>query len=142
MNLFGLSLERVVGEERKVLDGIHFSNAVFVRVFIDGDDIGCVDPFRGSVVVFDELEKSVGASGNYLIFTCACGVAEDGGWEGVEVMQGESTVSWNLDVGEGFRFVFERSNYVGEITSIKRMLDREALPLVPSAVIFPENFKR
>ncbi|NOK34089.1 hypothetical protein D7W79_27130 [Corallococcus exercitus] len=74
------------------LEGIRFSEVAFVWIRIDGEEIRSRPPFSDAVVVFDELEQSATGSGRYLIFTCACGIAEDGGWKGVEVERGNSTV--------------------------------------------------
>ncbi|WP_426752385.1 hypothetical protein [Myxococcus sp. Y35] len=143
MNVLSLSVERLTDGRWVDKEGIRFSESALIKVSIDGEDIEQIEAFRDSLVVFEELEKSAGASGNYLIFTCACGMAEDGGWEGVKVVVEESTLSWSVDVGPApVHFVFERSNYVAEIESVRKMLEVEPLPLEPRAVGFPMNFKR
>jgi hypothetical protein len=143
MNLLNLCVEQISDGRQVFRDGICFSNVLLVGMFIDGQNIEEREVFRDSLVYFDELERSVESSGNYLIFTCACGVAEDGGWEGVKVEVTESTVSWELEAGaEVLRFTFERKAYVSEIESVRKVLQSSSLPLEPGAVVFPEDFKR
>ncbi|WP_147445687.1 hypothetical protein [Corallococcus aberystwythensis] len=138
-----MSLERVTDGRSLELDGIRFSEVAFVRIGIDGEELQSRPQFSDALVVFDELEKSATGSGRYLIFTCACGIAEDGGWEGVEVDLDDSTVRWTLEVAsEPIRFVFDRALYVSEINGLRRQLAHEALPLAPRGVVFPEGFRR
>ncbi|MCY1045336.1 hypothetical protein OV208_28730 [Corallococcus sp. bb12-1] len=138
-----LSLERVTGAQTLWMEGMPFTECAFVRIAIDGEALHDRPRFSDAWVVFEELEKSAVASGRYLIFTCSCGIAEDGGWEGVEVEVGTSTITWRLEAeGEPFHFVFERGLYVSEIEALRKCLAQEALPLQPQAVIFPEHFQR
>jgi hypothetical protein len=143
MNTLILYLEQLTGEHTISKDGIHFHDVAIVKMMIDGSDFDEFSPFKDSLVFFDELEKSKESSGNYLIFTCACGIAEDGGWEGVQVTLQDSTVNWKIDVGEGIiEYTFARSEYDIEIKSVKDMLQKNSFPVEPTAVIFPENFQR
>lgn len=113
-------------------------------MLIDGEDVESSAHLGDEVLVyFDELEKSVGASGNYLIFTCVCGMAEDGGWDGVKVVLSEGVVTWELEVGgRVLLFSFNRDEYVSEIRSARAMLDTTALPVEPQKVGFPKGFHR
>jgi hypothetical protein len=43
--------------------------------------------------VFNELGKSIKEGGKYLIFTCACGIADDGGWDYIDVIKKEERKS-------------------------------------------------
>ncbi|CAM4085032.1 hypothetical protein COSO111634_32865 [Corallococcus soli] len=138
-----LSLERVTGAQTLWREGIPFTECAFVRIAVDGEPLHDRPRFRDALVVFEELEKSAEASGRYLIFTCSCGIAEDGGWEGVEVEVSTSTITWRLEAeGESFHFVFERDLYVSEIEALRKCLAQEALPLQPLAVTFPAHFRR
>lgn len=81
--------------------------------------------------------------GNYLIFTCACGIAEDGGWEGVAVEMTETTVSWHLESGtRALDFCFDRAGYASAIGAVEARIAINALPLEPRVVVFPEGFQR
>ena len=143
MDVLTPSLERVTDGRILQMDGIRFSDVAFVRMSINGEDLRTRPPFSDAVVVFDELERSATGSGRYLIFTCACGIAEDGGWEGVDVVFTASTVRWTLEVGlESIRFAFNRAHYVSEIDALRMRVSQEVLPLEPRGVVFPEGFKR
>ncbi|MHA7632472.1 hypothetical protein [Corallococcus sp. M7] len=143
MDVLTLSLEHVTDGRSVLLDGIRFSDVAFVGICIDGEELRARPQLSDAVVVFDELERSATGSGRYLIFTCACGVAEDGGWEGVDVEHGESSVCWTFEVAsESFRFVFDRAHYVEEIAALRTKLAQEVLPLDPRGAVFPEGFKR
>ncbi|WNG39965.1 hypothetical protein F0U61_44505 [Archangium violaceum] len=143
MNWFALFLHQLTDGRSEERGGSVFKGVSFVKVVIDGQELEEMDAFRDSLVYFDELARSAESSGRYLIFTCTCGIAEDGGWEGVNVDVTESTVSWELEVGaERLRFTFDHREYVSEIESVKAALGSSPLPLEPRAVIFPQGFKR
>jgi hypothetical protein len=144
MNSFTLVVHSYQGQDMLIMHEITFHDVNVIRLLIDGEDISSRDPlFEGSLVVFDELEKSRRASGCYLIFTCACGIAEDGGWEGVEVNVSDEFIYWDLAVGnKRMKYVFDRSEYDSEIEAAKLYLSNSPYPIAPTDVIFPEHFHR
>ena len=112
-------------------------------MLIDGEDIEELDGFEDALVVFEELRKSTESSGKYLIFTCACGVAEDGGWEGVDVSIDGDNVKWEFEVGDKFyRYIFDKNEYLAEVQSIITPIEKTDLQIEPRSVIYPENFVR
>lgn len=143
MNTLTLYMDQIINGREVMKDGLHFTNVALIKMLIDGDDIDELEYFKDSLIYFDELEISKSCSGNYLIFTCACGVAEDGGWEGVRVNLDDTVVSWVIDVGaEILHYTFDREQYDSEIESVKAMLELNKFPLEPKAVVFPDSFHR
>lgn len=139
-----LYVEEYGGAKELVKDGINFKNSQVIKLLIDGYEIDSNKGFEDSLIYFDELEKSFEKSGNYLIFTCACGIADDGGWEGVFVKVSGSKITWTIEVGDSvLNFSFDKEQYVSEVLSVKKHLEsNDALTLEPSSVTFPEDFSR
>ena len=140
MDTICLELRRIEGSEKLKLDGIAFSRCVFVRVLVNG----CFDSlnaFPDSLAVFSELERSSTGSGRYLIFTCACGVADDGGWEYVNVVHHESTITWRFSRGQEYSFMFQKSLYRETIAMCAHRIDSldSGTPLEPTSFVYPEE---
>jgi len=143
MNSFTLYLEEYKDDSELFKHGIHFKNSVFIKLLIDGEDIEQQSGFEDALVVFDELVKSMEASGKYLIFTCACGVAEDGGWEGVDVTINENDVKWEFEVGDKvYKYTFDKNEYLSEVQSIILPIEKTDLKVEPRSVVYPGNFIR
>ena len=143
MNSLTLYLEEHKNDSELLKHGIHFKNSIFIKMLIDGEDIEELDGFEDALVVFEELRKSTESSGKYLIFTCACGVAEDGGWEGVDVSIDGDNVKWEFEVGDKFyRYIFDKNEYLAEVQSIITPIEKTDLQIEPRSVIYPENFVR
>lgn len=124
------------------LDGICFQHCAFVRALVDGVDILNEFFFRDGVIVFQELLSSVSNSGHYLIFTCACGVADDGGWQRVYVQHSNNLVKWSIiRGGKLYECFFDFSQYKEAILKLKASV-RSLDPLIclePSEVFPPES---
>lgn len=143
MNTLALYLDALENGRSMEKDGLVFSNASIVKSLVDGEDLDDLEIFHDSLIYFSELEESACAPGNYLIFTCACGVAEDGGWEGVAVNHNGDVIEWVIDVGSKvYRYVFNKRQYCDEIESLRTAISTDHLPLEPKQVIFPLNFHR
>lgn len=143
MNTLILYLDAIQGEQTIEKDGIAFSDVCIVKCWIDGEDIDDLEIFKGSLLYFDELQKSQTISGNYLIFTCACGIAEDAGWTGVIVTHKTKTIEWEIEVGcKFYRYVFNKDNYCNEVAALRNSINASSLPLEPKNVIFPFGFHR
>ena len=142
MNTLRVELENVAARQL-IRGGIVFEDSAIVRVFVDEEDLLESVDFDGALVCFDELMHSMSGSGNYLIFTCACGIAEDGGWEGVAVEMTETTVSWHLEAGtRALDYCFDRAGYAFAIDTLVTRIETGALPLAPRWVVFPDGFQR
>jgi len=139
MNILGLSVKLVHENSSIELSHIPFENSAFIwptdksdlKMFV-GDD---------GLIVPSELEKSTYSSGNYLIFTDVSGIADDGGWDYVQVIHEDKLVHWRFCFNRGLiELVFDLPKYKKEIVDIMNQL--ELLPkniiIEPSQVIFPE----
>lgn len=143
MDTLALYLDRFEDGRLLEKDGIVFSNVSIVKLLIDGEDLDDVYSFQNSLIYFNELRESTLNSGSYFIFTCACGVAEDGGWEGVIVTHSGEVVEWTIDVGSRvYRYVFNKQRYCDEIEALRMAINISNLPMEPRQVIFPLGFHR
>ena len=144
MNQIILYVEKYTNSNKLSKDGITFSDVMIIKLLIDGEDIEENEYFKDGLIYFDELAESMRTTGNYLIFTCACGIAEDGGWEGVKVDIADTEVKWTMEVGDSrLSYTFSRVEYTNEINSVKKILEEKgSLTIEPASVVFPDGFKR
>jgi hypothetical protein len=141
MNSICIYVEEYAGDSIRNLHGINFSNSLFVKLLIDGDDIESLENFEDVLIYYKELRKSLEGDGKYLILTCACGIAEDGGWEGVQVRYDDMKVHWTFDAGDlGIHYSFCRTEYENEIQSIAESIQNTDLEVQPSGVIYPPGY--
>lgn len=93
----------------------------------------------GGAVFLDELHKSVLSPGDYLIFTCLCGVADCGGWQKVAVSHHREVLSWAFEYADRkYKFQFDRYDYRMKIEKIKRQISAENIKLIPEWIVDPE----
>lgn len=123
-------------------DGIEFMNVQVIKLLIDGIDIEKDVNFTDAMICWQDLSQSCYITGNYLIFTCACGVAMDGGWEGVDITVSDDCINWKLEIGNIiYDYKFNKKEYVTEIKSIENYLKlNTTLTLEPSTVVYPEDW--
>ncbi|SCC90888.1 hypothetical protein SCG7109_BN_00040 [Chlamydiales bacterium SCGC AG-110-M15] len=143
MNKINLSLKILTPQEVKQVDGIEFSNSALVELFIDDKFIGHFKYLDIALIVFSELRRSLSGNGHYLIFTSASGIADDGGWDGVNVLYKDDSVSWSFRVDStSYKFEFNESQYRNEIIKLEREVVNlsPAIELEPSAIFFPESW--
>ena len=138
-----LQLETLTTSKIKKIDGIVMSNCILVDLFINEVSVLGDEFYEDGLVVFDELRKSVETSGDFLIFTCACGVADDGGWEMTNVQHEKAAVKWTVARGdEEKKYVFESASYVEQIRTMAKeieLLQKKGLALEPRNPIPPES---
>lgn len=115
-------------------DNIEFNNCSYLQLLIDDIDVRSFNDFDDVSVVFSELYASTLNSGNFLIFTCACGIADDGGWDYVNVTHKENIIKWSFFRERNYFFEFSKESYIKEINKIKA----KNTILIPEQVIFPE----
>lgn len=144
MNTITLYVDEYSGSNCIVKDGITFKNVQIIKLLIDGEDIDCDENLSGSLIYMHELSKSYIKSGKYLIFTCANGIAIDGGWEGIDVTVDADMIKWKFEVGNIFyHYTFEKDEYVSEVKSIENFLKvHNQLTLEPSVVMYPEDWNK
>lgn len=115
-------------------EGIEFHNNSFIEINIDGDSISALKDFEDGTVFWPELKKSSEKSGSYLIFTCICGIAEDAGWEEVQVTHSESAITWEMDRRS---YVFDKSDYISQVYRCEKLLNISEFPLAVENAVFP-----
>lgn len=144
MNTLSLSVDSYEEDAPLLLQGIRFAGVSIVSALIDGDTLAEINPeLDGVLIVFDELQASTQASGRYLIFTCACGVAECGGWDGIDVTIKGAVIHWRGLVGvKWFEYSFSRDQYITEVNSARDALMGSSEPVIYERVIFPLGFRR
>lgn len=140
MDTISFKLRCIEGSEELKLDGISFSRCAFVHVIINGS-FDSLNEFPDSLVVFSELERSLSGSGRYLIFTCACGVADDGGWDYVNVSHYDSTIGWSFSRDQDYSLVFQKDLYRASVSNCAdRIASLDAgMHLEPSHFVYPEE---
>jgi hypothetical protein len=141
MNEISLGIEHVTKENSISIDGILFENCFFISLSIDNLKIVPNGLFSESLIYWSELFLSVRGSGQFLIFTCACGVADDGGWDRIYVQHKEEYVKWSFFYDEHqYNFTFQKEQYFLEIERIRNKLAEinNRVKLEPKNVIFPK----
>ncbi|MDQ1835627.1 MULTISPECIES: hypothetical protein [Massilia] len=142
MNNLSLSVEVLGPSVVRVVDRINFSQTAFVVPAVDSDIDALLKSSEG-LIVAEELIRSLDGSGRYLIFTSASGIADESGWEGVEVSYLNEQVSWLLEYNDTeYRWFFSIDSYRSEIEKIRDEISDipQGVKLEPSQVIFPEDW--
>jgi len=86
MNILELAIEKDKVEKNHVHILMYIDNGYFLSIL--GEEVNSV--------FFEELLASTQETGDYLIFTCSCGVTDCGGWERINVTHDEIAIKWNL----------------------------------------------
>jgi hypothetical protein len=116
MNEIKLSLYVMEQSEQLNIDGIDFESAAFVKVDFQSTANEAESDLISSLIVFSELLKSADGDGKYLIFTSASGVADDGGWSGVNVRHQGASIAWEFWAQENkYRLEFNTDSYLNQI---------------------------
>jgi hypothetical protein len=93
---------------------------------------------RKGVVVWGELNKAKNNSGDFLILTCMCGVADDGGFNLITVDRGENLVKWTFNDDTKIKWTFDKVQFDQELLQLETQVQNLKLPLEPKNVLFPE----
>jgi hypothetical protein len=93
--MFPFQFKLKILHEPITMDGVLFKNCAIIELFIDEKNITQTD-FKGSFIHFDELKSSTQGTGKFLIFTCACGVADDAGWQRINVIHQHDQIDWQF----------------------------------------------
>jgi hypothetical protein len=141
MNSLSLNLKLVSPDEKISIEGIIFSGICYITISVDGKALLDNDLFYGSFVYWDELKKTKENSGKYLIFTSVSGIADDAGWDYVNVKHGASDIHWTFSINDQIiTYKFDRDAYFKEITKLETKVENMNcnLKLEPLNVVFPE----
>ncbi len=145
-NKLTLKPKIVTDDETFSFDNIEFSQAIFIQASVDGTLLNEIEHLRDSLLVFPELKKSLSGNGRYLLFTSANGIADSGGWNGVEVRLTEFTVTWTFSIDEietqKYQYEFKYVEYLQSIIELEKELRylQTKYVLEPSVIIFPEDW--
>ncbi len=121
------------------LDIKNIENEYWLELSIDSTEfLKNIDP-ESNAVSFEELVNSLNGNGEYLIFTCSCGVADCGGWQEVKVSHHDQKIKWEFEYAQQhYMFEFVNSFYKGEIERMRFEIDRKGIQLEPKFIIKPE----
>lgn len=142
MNSMNLVLKKFIGNDTFCTDEINFKNCAVIHLIIDEQPYDTVLGLDGTLLVWEELRKTSQnhRNGMYLLFTCACGIAEDAGCEGVFVRYKDDLVSWLFKANDEYiSWDFNLSDYLNQITKIQteiNVLDKN-IKIEPTEVIYP-----
>lgn len=124
ITIFPKTIENMVEYE-----GITFSKCTFIEILIDGESIEDLANFESGVVYREQLKQSASGSGEYLLFTCYCGIPEDAGWDYIKVTHTDSTVKWEIDCDAFEEIIFSKSEYVKQIANCESLFELDKYPL-------------
>lgn len=136
MNKIGINPREIT--DTVIYESILFSEETFIDLTIDGVAIENISNLAGGTIFWPELKRSIIGSGEYLIFTCYCGIADDAGWNLIAVEHNRSTVSWTIKRHKVEHYVFPKSSYVEGILECERRLNLGKYPLAVESAFFPE----
>jgi len=129
-------------EETIVIDGVPFSGACIMKLYVNGKDLMTLETFENGLIVYDELRKSSSQDGDFLLFTTASGIADAGGWDRVRVTHMDGETVWLLSRDdEGISFCFQTGEYRQVLATLEREVDAaktRGLQVEPRHVVFPE----
>jgi hypothetical protein len=123
MNKLTLDIGRTDENELTLL--LYIDDTEFRRIILD----------NSNAAFFPNLADSLKGSGDYLILTCECGVADCGGWDKVHVIHDGNTISFN---DKEFNFKFDKNNYADEVQKMQTRIDAGDLVLQPQFATDPE----
>jgi hypothetical protein len=93
---------------------------------------------------FDAFFNSTKKDGRYLLFTSLTGIADDGGWDYIEVKHQYQEVLINFTYSNyKFDFKFSKKQYLEEVEKTKLNIelikrDKKHLTLEPRFIVYPE----
>lgn len=114
-------------------------NELTLLLFINEVEFRKIILDNSNAAFFPELENSSRGSGDYLIFTCSCGVADCGGWDKVKVTHQNDTIEWIFQFNNfTYNFMFRKNNYEYEIHKLRNQLADLNIVLSPQFIDEPE----
>jgi hypothetical protein len=106
---------------------------------VDGVDLIKETEDRKGVIVWEELKKTQDNSGDFLILTCVCGIADDAGFNLVRVERGEKKIKWTFNDDTDIVLEFDKADYDLKLLKLNSQIEKLTVNLEPSNVIFPER---
>jgi hypothetical protein len=112
---------------------------LWLNVKIDGEEFLRRIDNNLNAAIFEEIENSLTGNGEYLIFTCSCGVADCGGWKKVKIVHLQSKITWTFDYDDfQYYFEFDTQNYNSEIVKMRLKITENQLRFQPEFIMDPE----
>ncbi|MGP5494670.1 hypothetical protein ACTXMK_10120 [Psychrobacter celer] len=139
MNNFDLNLIKATDINPIVIDDYEFKNASLIELSIDSKSTWQFPEFDEAIIVLSELVRSLNGDGTYLIFTSVTGIADEGGWEGVNIAFKNNSVLWTIEIG-GSNLVFEFDNIQYRSEIMKVVEAKKDYPLEPTNLYLPEHW--
>ncbi|MFN6944507.1 MAG: hypothetical protein ACK4ND_06135 [Cytophagaceae bacterium] len=131
LNNLELELAILEGAEQVEYKNIIYSNCAFIKLIVDGIDLIKETEDRKSVINWGELIKTKFDSGNFLLLTCMCGDATDGGFKKVKVERNEDTVKWTFNDNSNIIWTFDINKYDKAISRMEHELETLTVKLEP-----------
>ena len=119
------------------VEGINFKDKTFIKMLIDGIPMNEMSSFEDGAIYWPELKCSAEKSGKYLLLTCFCGVAEDAGWEEIQVAHSGNNIEWVFERNGMQKYSFDKEEYLKEILACEKMLNLSQYPLAIEYAVFP-----
>jgi hypothetical protein len=140
MNKLRLELDIISGKDTFEYENITFTNCVFLKLKVDGINLITRNKDRKGIIVWDELKKTLTKSGQFLILTCICGVADDAGFDFVDIKRNEHSVSWRFNDESKLNLEFRKKEYDQELLRLKKEINKldTKIKLEPINLIYPE----
>ena len=115
------------------------TNEPTLLLYIDGTEFRRIILDNSNAAFFPNLADSAVESGDYLILTCECGVADCGGWDKINVVHNDNKVTWSFNFNDKQHvFTFSVDNYKDEIAKMQQRIDKEKIILQPQFAIDSE----
>lgn len=142
MNDIEFKLETLKNKDTFEYEGIIYSNCAFIKLIVDKVDLIKATEDRKGIVVWDELKKTGDRSGDFLILTCVCGVADDAGFNLVTVDRGLRNIKWTFNDDTGIIWEFDKTDYDLKLSKLYSQINRLTVTLEPTNVTFPESARQ
>jgi hypothetical protein len=142
MDQFSLRLQIIPSGSPRIIDNIDFESVALI-LFDPESPLDAFLSANDAMVFGDELMNSLKGSGRYLIFVNASGIADDGGWSGVDVLHDKDTIQWTFEVDDRHYFYcFDELSYRSQVKRIGAEIAQlpSGIVLEPSQVMFPEDW--
>lgn len=138
MNEIEFKLQILKDKAQSEYEGITYSNCAFIKLLVDSIDLLDETEGRKGIIVWDELKKTKDLSGDFLIITCVCGVADDAGFDFIGVNRASKSVIWTFNDDTGIVWEFDKDDYDLKIGHLEKEIARLTVTLEPTSVVFPE----
>lgn len=139
MNDIDFKLEVLRDKETFEYENIIYSNCAFIKLIVDGIDLIRETEDRKGVIVWDELKKTHDNSGDFLILTCVCGIADDAGFNLITVDRNDGMIRWTFNDDTDIVWEFDKTNYELKLSKLNAQIENLTVKLEPTNVIFPES---